>query len=1098
MGRINREFGSSITIRNFFEAPTIRQQAEIVGRQARSTGALIPALPAASDYAVSHSQRRLWILDRLGLQPLAYSLPAAYRLDGPLDVPALSRALETLVARHESLRTTFLERDGEPRQRIHDDIGFAAEFIDLSDTPDPEARARALADRHASTPFDLSRGPLLRASIVCLAPRLHVLLVNLHHIISDAASVSVMANETGELYRNYANGGTNPLTPLAIHYKDFAAWQHAQLETPQAGRDRQYWMDQFAGPLEPLALPLDHSRPPVQSFRGGSVRFTIAESSARALRRFSRQHGGTLFMALTALVKALLYRHTGQHDIIIGTPVSNRDLEALEGQIGFYVNTVALRDRVDSTDTFAKLFERVKGTVAAAVEHGAYPFDRLLADLTIPAGTSRSPIFEVMLVLQDAGQRTLALDGIAVSEFHADLESAKYTLSFEFFDSRDGAIAVSVQYDADLLERSTIERLAGHLSRLLDLAAADPAALLTGLDMLLPAERLLLEKQNPAPEIPRGETIVTLFEAIAGRQPGQPAVIYEETELTYEELNRRANRMASALAREHHVAAGDFVGVMVARSQWSVIAFLAVLKCGAVYVPIDPGYPQARIAQMLEDSGCRLVIVDHAGEDRPGRATADVRSLDDADSANPKPAATSDDLAYVIYTSGSTGRPKGVLLQHDGAVNLAYAQRMRFGISSRHRVLQFAPLSFDASVWEFVMALANGACLVVAGAARVADPATLADYLREHRVHVACLPPTYLAQLTDADLQGLEILITAGEPPDADRARTLCRRLRYFNAYGPTEATVCATVHEVDPARAYEGVIPIGDPIPNCEVFVLDPEMNLAPIGVIGEIAIGGRGLARGYLNQPELTAASFVADPRRPGHRLYRSGDLGRRLENGEIEFLGRNDSQVKVRGHRIELGEIERCLAAHPGVRQAAVVKRETGLVAYIAGSADAGAASASLRKHLARVLPEYMIPSLFVPLDTLPVLPNGKVDRTRLPVPDDAPAVRNHVPPRTALEKQVARLWRDVLGRNGIGIHDRFFESGGDSIKAVQIVSRLRAAGMNVGMQQFFTSPTIAGLAARLEHHGASRPPAEPAGDSRVDVDLNDEEFAGLFDE
>ena len=1119
IGRINRELGAEMTIRAFFELPTVREQAARLSADLRSARGGIQPLAPAADYALSSSQRRLWILDQLGIQSLAYSIPAAYLLTGPLNVPALTRALETLVERHESLRTTFFEQEGEPRQRIHPKIAFAVEVVDLGGEADPEAAARRLAEQHAGRAFDLSRGPLFRASLLTLAPLRHVLLVNLHHIVCDAESISILARETWSLYHAFAAGAPNPLAPLAIHYKDFAAWQNAALESETAAAGREYWKTKLAGPLDPLALPTDRPRPALQSFRGDSVRARLPVESCEALRRFSREQGGTLFMSLVSAVKALLYRYSGQEDIIVGIPVSNRNREELSGQIGFYSNSVALRDRVRPQDTLPDLFRRVKTTLVEALEHQQYPFDRLLQDLAIPRDPSRAPIFEVMVVLQDAGQRELSLEGVAVSEFYSGWKSSKFTLTFEFFENRDGGISLNLEYDADLFERATIERLRSHLAKFIENAMAEPGAPLASIDILPEEERRVLELQNPAPEIPTGETITGLFEDAAARWPQNLAVICENLELTYAELNQRANRVADALAHQHGVQPGEFVAVLLPRSEWTIVAFLGILKCGAVYIPIDPGYPAARIAHVLSDSGCSLVIADaitdaiaegiaDAIAEPPclemaagnGRRVLDVRTLQGEDRGNPPRAARGEDPAYVIYTSGSTGRPKGVLLGHAGAVNLACAQRLELGILPGHRILQFAPSSFDASVWEILMTLAHGACLVIAGAQRVADPRSLADYLRHTRVTVATLPPSYLAQLSDHDLETLEILITAGEPPHFERALGLSRRLRYFNAYGPTEATVCATWQQVDPDGNYPGAVPIGHPIMNSEVFVLDRDMNLAPIGVPGEIYIGGRGLALGYLNQPGLTSEAFVPDPRRPGHRLYRSGDLGRRLPDGALLFMGRNDSQVKVRGHRIELGEIERCLLQHPDVKRSVVIARATNggdldLVAYFESDAPALTA-ASLRDHLRATVPPYMIPSSWVQLPAMPLLPNGKVDRDALPPPAGRISTADYAAPRNDLELRLSAVWRDVLHREGIGIHDRFFEAGGDSIKAIQLVSRLRSAGHDLDMREFFETATIASLAAMLGGRNGDRRPTAPRPARAAQVSLTPEELVELF--
>ncbi|MFL6244444.1 MAG: amino acid adenylation domain-containing protein, partial [Thermoanaerobaculia bacterium] len=1056
IGRINRELGTALTIGSFFEHRTIRRLAASV--LPASDEAITP-LPKAEHYAVSHAQRRLWVLDQLGMQPHAYTLPAALLLEGKLDVDALRHALRMLVARHESLRTTFHELDGEPRQRIHEYVAFEVPLIEASD----EEEAHDLVRAFIAQPFDMTTGPLFRAAIVRLWNDQHLLVAALHHIISDGWSIANMTAELAELYRGEAR------PPLRIHYKDFAAWQNALLESEAGRRARDYWHRQLAAPVDTLRLPLDRPRPAVQSFRGATVVRTIDVALADEVRRFSSANGGTLFMTLVAALNALLYRYTGEHDIVVGTAVSNRDREELEGQLGFYVNTLALRNQLQGDETFATLFRKVRDTVAGAIEHSLYPFDRLVHELEGPRELGRSPLFDVMIVLQDGVQPALTLGDVRASDLPLDWHTAKYTLSFELTEQPGGAIETRLEFDTDLFRPDTSERLATHFTMLLASAMHVPAAPIAALEMLTPAERCVLMAAAPSTDND-SETIVTAFERVAALHAERPAVIGEECVLTYDALNRRANQLAHALT--NICDRGDFVAVLLDRSELLVIAFLGILKRGAVYVPIDPSYPAERITHMLEDSGARVIL---------GRGGLDIESLcAGQDDANPELAAGPRDLAYVIYTSGSTGKPKGVLLEHDGAVALSEAHRS-LGIEPRHRILQFAPSSFDASVWEILMALMHGAALVIATRERIADTRELTAYLREHCVTVATLPPSYLAQLGNDAVRSLELLITAGEPPVVEQALALSRNLRYINAYGPTETTVCATWHEVNPARDYGSVIPVGNAIPGAAVYVLDAHRNAVPFGATGEIYVGGRGVARGYHKRPDLTAQSFVDG-------LYRTGDLGYRLPNGDVVYVGRNDTQVKVRGHRVELGEIEQALVQCDDVRQAVVMTRDDDLVAYVVPHAVDVTA---LRAQLERRLPAAMIPSHWVRLHKLPLMPNGKVDRNRLPADgethDTAP-----VAPRNDLERSIATAWQEVLRRTHIGIHDRFYEAGGDSIKAVRIVNRLRRDGFEVRMRDFLEVPTIAGLASRISLH--DEPAVAMAHD--VNVPLTAHELEGLF--
>jgi amino acid adenylation domain-containing protein/non-ribosomal peptide synthase protein (TIGR01720 family) len=1086
--RINREFCADISIGGFFKAPTVRDMADAArkGKPPAAAGR-IPALPPASDYPTSHAQRRLWVLAQMGGHPAVYSLPAAYRLDGELDADALVAALEALPARHEALRTVVFAGSAGPRQRVLADGGVRVERLDLVDLPDPVAVAATLAERHANQHFDLARGPLFTASLLRLAPQCHVLLVNLHHIVSDAWSVSLLVDETQRLVRG------ERLPPLRIHPKDHAGWEATWLASPQAGEERAWWHRQLAPLPDRLDLPTDRPAPPLPSYEGDRVSLVLDADDVAALRRLALADHATLFASLLTLVAALLCRYSGQTDLVLGTPVDGRLDTELEAQVGCFVNTLPLRLRIETSDTFATLLARMAQVLAAALDHRAYPFDLLVDELDLPRDGSRPPLFDVMVVLQEAGQRRLTLDSVTVERFGSDPKVAKFPLTFEFVESASGVI-LNLEYATDLFDRPRAERLAEHFRGFLSAAIAAPDDHVARADFLGAAERRLLTVSGQALPLPAEATVPAAFAAQVAAGPDRPAVIHEGERLSYAELDRRANAVALALVRSG-VKAGDIVAVLLDRSTRLPAAFLGILKCGAVYLPLDPTYPAAGLDDMLADSSAVLVVTEpehHGNLAERGHRLLDIAALDDAE-VPPPVAPAAQDVAYLIYTSGSTGRPKGVLLEHRGAVNLALAQRHGLGIGPRHRVLQFAPSSFDASVWEMVMALLNGACLVIAGAECIRDPTAFADYVARHEVTVATLPPSYLAALPDAALASLELLITAGEAPNDARARRLARQLRCVNAYGPTETTVCATWHHLDPEADHDRPIPIGRAIANAQVLVLDPARNLAPVGVPGEIHIGGVGLARGYLGRPSLTEAAFVPHPFTPGERLYRSGDMGVVLPDGALRFLGRRDRQIKLRGHRIELAEIERTIARHPAVAEVAVVLRQRGdggeLVAYVVP--DGALALDALRHELGRRLPEFMLPAHWLALDALPKLPNGKIAIATLPEPSGA---TEDLVPADELEAFVAQTWGAVLGHDRFGRHDRFFEIGGDSIKAIQAVGKLRAAGHEIETRAFLVAPTIAGLAARLRAAGAA-PPADlelPAVSPLLDEDA----VAGLF--
>jgi len=1057
ISRVNHAFDRELTIAAFFKAPTVRGIAALLRTDPAPTAeGRIPVAPEATDYPLSHAQRRLWVLAQMGGHPAAYSLPAAYLLDGALSLDTLAAAIEGLIKRHDSLRTAFVESNGEPRQKILAEVPFRIKTHDLSAEPDPHTAAIRLAQTHASHRFDLRQAPLFRAAFLRLGAETHVLLVNVHHIVSDAWSVSVMIEDMLRLM----NG--DKLAPLRIHYKDFTLWEASELRAPATLREKDWWLRTLADLPERLDLPFDRPWPSLPSFQGDRVSLTLPAAAVTDLRRLAQSAGRSLFAGLLSLVTVLLHRYSGQSDLIVGTPVANRDDFELEYQVGFYVNTLALRLRLEKDDSFTALLAKTWDVLTAALDHRRYPFDRLIDDLALPRDSRRPPLFDVMVVFQDAGQRRLTLDGITVHPFGDEPDVAKFPLTFEFVETAD-ELRLNLEYSTDVFERARMLRLAEHLQNLLRTVTAAPDDRLERLDFLGDGERRLLMGQEMVAPLPDEATIPAVFAALAKAHPTQLAVIHDETSLSYAELDGRSNALAHALIKRHGVAKGDRVGVLMDRSASLPIAFLGIMKAGGVYLPLDPTYPEERLRFMLEDADVKLVVTSGAPAVGLTTASFDMASLAGKRArATGLPSLDSADLAYMIYTSGSTGQPKGVLLAHRGAVNLALAQRQGLGILSRHRVLQFASSSFDASVWEMVMALLNGATLVVAGLEQIGDPHVFSRYLRLHRVSVATLPPTYLALLDDEDLAGLDILVSAGEPPRTEQALRLAGRLAYFNAYGPTETTVCATWHKVDPETDANRPISIGRAIANMQALVLDPNGNLAPVGVPGEIHVGGAGLAAGYHRRADLTAAAFAPHPFHPGQRIYRTGDIGQVTPEGEIVFLGRRDTQVKLRGHRVEIGEIERALLRHPGIAQAAVGRYEQDLVAYVVKT-EGAPSDKDLRNALARSLPDYMVPAFWLALDHLPLLPNGKIDYAGLPAPVAEDGEDGLID--NAMEALVAGIWRDVLRRHDLKRHDRFFECGGDSIKAIQVVGRLRQAGYQIDMRSFLEAPTIAALAARL---------------------------------
>jgi amino acid adenylation domain-containing protein len=1036
---------------------------------------------AAEGYPVSHAQRRLWIVDQMVEGFGAYNIPIALELEGGLNRAALRGALQAIVRRHESLRTTFAVVGGAVRQFVHEDMDLPWEEFDLSDDADRGERARRIAAEHASRPFDLARGPLLRAGLVRLAPDRHLFLFNIHHIVSDLASLGVLVRELSAGYEAVVPGRP-PSLPLPVQYKDFAAWQNRLLAGDEAARHRAYWHSHLAAPLSPLHLPADFARPPLKAHGGKVCRTVLDAGLTERARQLGLRHGMTLFMVLAASLKVLLHRYTGQEDIIIGFPLAGRDHPDLAGQIGCFVNTVALRDCLTAADSFASVLGRVRQTMLGAYEHQVYPFDQLVEELDLPRDMSRSPVFDVSVGLANAEQDTLRLGELKVSSYDDGFAAAKFDLSFDFYETSNGGLELAITYRTDLFGEERVRHMAAHYVRLTACAVAHPEQLVSSLPLMSPEEehRVLVRFNETARPFPDDRTIVDLFEHQAEMTPDAVAVSIGDSRVCFDELNRRANRVCGLL-KQYGVAAETMVGVFMEASIDLVSSLLGILKAGGVYLPLDPANPPQRLAAMLDDArvpviltqaslagrlpalpGCGLVLCD-----RMERAIADQAD------GNPVRAAGPDHAAYVIFTSGSTGRPKGAVLLHRGLANMVSEQARLFEPGPGDRILQFAALGFDASVFEMAMALASGASLCLAAREQLMPGAALLATLEREEISIVLLPPSALAALPEAELPKLRIIAAGGEACPAEVVRRWAPGRAFFNLYGPTEATVFVSAARCEPA----GDAPsIGRPIGNTRIYLLDRQLQPVPLGVPGELCIAGIGLARHYLGRLEMTEARFVSDPfdPMPGGRLYRTGDLARHLPDGSIEFLGRIDDQVKLRGYRIEPSEIEAALAQHPAVREAVVLAREAEpgrqwLVAYatpraVGGSLDPNA----LRRFLRDRLPEYMVPARFVLIDEMPLTTNKKIDRKALPAPDVAtPDLgTGFVIPRDELEQAVAGVFAEVLRIERVGADSNFFELGGDSLLATRIVSQLRDAfRADITIPQLFRAASVGAMAEAL---------------------------------
>ncbi|HET7460392.1 MAG TPA: amino acid adenylation domain-containing protein [Longimicrobium sp.] len=1069
-------------------------------QEAQASGPELRRRPRPGGAApLSYAQARLWVLDRMDPGGAAYNMPHPLRIRGPLDAGALARALDALRARHETLRTTFDEREGEPVQVIHPPDARPLPVVDLSflSLDDREAEVRRRMDEDANTGFDLVRGPLVRAGLLRLRADEHVLLLCMHHVVSDGWSMGVFAAELGTLYAALREGREPHLPPLPVQYADFAAWQREALAGETLDRLTAFWRAALDGAPPALELPADRVRPPAESHRGHTLKTRIAPDLAERLRAFARAEGATLFNVLAAAFRAVLARHSGQADVVLGTPVANRQRRELEGLIGFFVNTLPLRARVDAGEGFRALVQREKTVALTAFNHQDLPFDRMVEALHLPRDPARNPVFQAMVTLQNARMDPVALGGVEITPLAPEYHTAKFDLTLDHYEEDDGSIRMECEWATDLFDPPTVERLVRHVHALAKEGSESPdmpLSLLSGTDA---EERgfVVAGANRTAAAYERDASIHALFAARVAEAPGAPAVEFGAARLTYAELEARAGALAARL-RAAGIGAGGRVGVSMERSAELVVAMLGALKAGAAYVPLDPGYPAERLAFMLGDAEIGALVV--RGE-VPGALAGFggpviPLSVDDPVGAAEPVAAEvpADALAYVVYTSGSTGTPKGIGIPHRAVVRLV-RNTGYVDFAADERIAQISNASFDALTFEVWGALLNGGAVVGIDRDTVLHPEALVDALRGLRVTAAFVTTALFNQVARARPDGfntLRHLLFGGEACDPASVRAVLEAggpRRLLNVYGPTESTTFATWRHVRTVPAGAATVPIGIPLANTTAYVVDG-LRACNLGEPGELWLGGDGLARGYLRRPALTAERFVPDhlSGTPGARLYRTGDRVRRLEDGALEFLGRIDQQVKVRGFRIEPGEVETALRALPGIRAAAVTVRADGgekrLVAYVVPSGDAAPTPAELRDALAARLPEYMVPTAYVALPAIPLTPNGKTDFRALPAPGAAARDDDYVAPRTETESVLAGLWAQVLGAERVGVEDDFFLLGGHSLLATQLVSRIRRAfDAEMPLRAVFEAPSVRRLAARLDElRGAAHtqlPPVVP---------------------
>jgi amino acid adenylation domain-containing protein len=1114
VARLAAHFGVELPLSDLFEAPTIAELAPRLAGTSKPSGAAEPGIPRrtavggeADRVPLSFAQQRLWFIDRLAPGISAYNNPVAMRLVGPLDLGALETALTEIARRHEIVRTTFLLDGAAPVQVIHpltSGVPIPLEREDVRSAPreEREAVARRLIWAHVERPFEIAVRPPVRTLLVQLDAEEHLFTATMHHILWDEWSQGIFVRELAVLYDACRAGrpASRALPELPIQYGDFALWQRRTLQGEVLAGHLAYWKERLDGAPRLLALPTDRPRPAAQTFRGATRTFNVPEELHRALTGLAHDHGVTMFMLLMAAFQALLGRWASQEDVVVSTGTGGRSRVETEGLIGCFINILLLRAGLGGGVTFSELLARTREATLGAYAHQDLPFELLVEGLKVERDPSTTPFSQAMLVFLNVPPVDLELPGLKVEGVRIDRESAQFDLTF-YLSEEGGRLGGHLEYNTDLFDAATVDRLLGHYRNLLEHAAASPATPVAEIPLLAPAERrqALGDWNATAVEFPADACLHELFEEQAARQPEAAGLIFDDREVTYAELNRRANQLAHHLLRVG-AARGGRIGVSLERSPEAVVTLLAVLKAGSAYVPLDPEYPEERLAVMLETAAVDLLLTQErlAGRFTQHKARtilvdSEAAAWMDQSGENPETGVSPDDLVYVIFTSGSTGRPKGVMLDHRGRVNNFTDFNRRFRIGPGDAVLAVSSLSFDMSAYDLLGTLAGGGTVVLPRPDEILEPASWAGLLARHRVTVWHSVPAMLEMLVErlekhpetASSLALRLALLGGDwiPVTLpDRLRSLVPAVsagQVVSLGGATEVSMDSTIFEIGAVDPAWKSIPYGVPMANQLAYVVDPGGAPCPAGVAGELLLGGIGVGRGYFGRPDFTAERFVPDPfsEVPGRRLYRTGDLTRWRTDGVLELLGRMDHQVKIRGFRIELGEIASALRQHPAVGEAVVLAREDRpgakrLVAYLVPAAGVTVDPDAVRDFIRGRLPAYMVPSALVVMESLPLTPNRKLDRKALPVPEEVGEVRERVAPRTPLEKVLARIWMDILGISDVGVLDSFFDLGGHSLAATRVVTQIQDVfPLEVPLRTLFEAPTLAELAARLEDLGAA---------------------------
>lgn len=1098
--QLSKVLGVKIALQDVFVHSTIEKLAQHLQQKGVSVFEPIPVLAEKPYYELSHAQHRLWILHQMEDNQTAYNVPAVFQMEGELAIDAFNKAFEAVINRHDSLRTYFITVDGEPKQGIHKpgQRTLGVNYIDLRHEKDQEQKAAEYVHQEVSTVFDLEAGSLVRAHLLQLADNKFLFLFNIHHIISDEWSLGIFISELLTCYDAYRKGAALPLQPLSIQYKDFAAWQNQKLNGTDVAAARTYWLDTFGDDIPVLNFPADYPRPAVQTFNGNRISTVLTKGVSDQLSRFNQQHSVTMYMTLLASVTSLLHHYTDQEDIVIGTPMAGREHPELDNQIGFFVNTLPLRNRFKRTNSFTELLQTTRKQVLQAQEHQVYPFDRLVDDLNLDRDLSRSALFDVMVSLsnpESAATKLRTLKDLTIAEYTYPHTISKFDLSFDFQETEEG-LNVGVEYNTDLYKASRIEKLLAHYAQLLAVMLDNPAQELQQYSMLSAEEinQLTTDFNPPVHGDVYTQSVVDLFEDQVQKIPSATAVIFEGECLTYQALNEQANQLAAYLQHNHSGSPDRRIGIMMGRSLDMIVGVLAVLKSGASYVPIDADYPVERIDFLLQDSGIEVLLTDGAGSQIviPGsievvNVAAIAPQLNTYPLSNVTNNSRPTSLAYTIYTSGSTGTPKGVAVTHQNLASVAMAWRSGYKLDTfTPRLLQLASLSFDVFMGDVCRSLLNGGALIICPSEVRLQPDRLYDLIADQRINILETTPSIILPLMDyvydnqLDVSFMKLLILGSDTVMAtDFARLVERfgkQMRVINSYGTTETTIDSSFYEEELERIPPyGATPIGKPLANTRYYILNKSRKLVPVGVNGELYIGGAGVAKEYMNRPELTAERFVQLPQLSNGAVYKTGDMACWLPDGNVEFLGRNDSQIKIRGYRIEPSEVESTLLLLDMVKAAAVVvhtdrNQENRLVAYCV--LQEGFTIADVKEALAGKLPAYMVPAAFKALDTLPLTVNGKVDYKALAsiTTEDALQSTEYVAPSNQIEQTLVSIWQEVLNRSSIGANDHFFELGGHSLKATQVISQIhKRLSIAVTLRIVFTHPILSELAKELSRSG-----------------------------